>query len=635
MSQYQNDEYTYNLALQFQNELIEEIKKYADSFNENKDQDSAILKFRLSKSVDSLRQENAEYLLYHLNELLKYECKLLHHAGINESSPSNIIISDSTFDEKINFFLHIAKEVENNFTDLKNTFNNYQSELDNSRMSPSSSEDEEIENIARNLQFGVTMKEKPKLLSEIYEKFLNLSYEVTNEIIKNHLENWKQHQKMTYAVNNYVDLTKIQKWCEKVALSIRKVKNLIPEINDFQLKLFELDSIYKPIVLENYYGKLNEILIKFIEGSFIIEEQPKTSNKQVIKIENKIKAKVLLLVGMSLIDNSSKPPEVEVTAMIVSEENAKEIEKKGLFCAVPCGVFKNEKVAMAQYASKDYRGNYENMILTKIDRHTKRDVTDEKFAIVFKTTLKVDGVDIHLKLISFPIVVIVHINQEINAQATIIWDSCFKSQENVTWKDFSGLLRSMFKANNDREFTKDNLHYIAEKLYQNEVAYPIPDIFDNDLVSWQDFSKKKSNRGLTFWEWFYLCFKLIKEHLNEYWNKGFIEGFISKERVEEKLSTCPQGTFILRFSDSVKGSISIAYVIRKIDGSASIMHVNPYTSKDLEKKSLSDRLNGFEELKVLYPNIEKKVVFNSVAQEIRMFHNGYLTPFKSYRLPTN
>lgn len=40
-------------------------------------------------------------------------------------------------------------------------------------------------------------------------------------------------------------------------------------------------------------------------------------------------------------------------------------------------------------------------------------------------------------------------------------------------------------------------------------------------------------------------------------------GFIRKKQAEEMLSACPNGTFLLRFSDSELGGVTIAWVSGK------------------------------------------------------------------------
>lgn len=47
--------------------------------------------------------------------------------------------------------------------------------------------------------------------------------------------------------------------------------------------------------------------------------------------------------------------------------------------------------------------------------------------------------------------------------------------------------------------------------------------------------------------------KLTRDFLRQPWLDGRIQGFISKDRVEELLAHTSPGTFLLRFSDSQMG----------------------------------------------------------------------------------
>ena len=53
---------------------------------------------------------------------------------------------------------------------------------------------------------------------------------------------------------------------------------------------------------------------------------------------------------------------------------------------------------------------------------------------------------------------------------------------------------------------------------------------------------------------------LTANHLRGPWSEGFIMGFAAKMHVENILNDMHHGTFILRFSDSELGGVSIAYV---------------------------------------------------------------------------
>lgn len=94
-------------------------------------------------------------------------------------------------------------------------------------------------------------------------------------------------------------------------------------------------------------------------------------------------------------------------------------------------------------------------------------------------------------------------------------------------------------------------------------------------------------RPFTFWQWFEGVMELTKKHLKTYWSEGWgdvpsvslvsdtcyslvimssvwvhrlIFGFIGKQHLHLILKDRPNGTFLLRFSDSEIGGITIAYV---------------------------------------------------------------------------
>ena len=74
-------------------------------------------------------------------------------------------------------------------------------------------------------------------------------------------------------------------------------------------------------------------------------------------------------------------------------------------------------------------------------------------------------------------------------------------------------------------------------------------------VSWNRFTREPLTErdSFSFWEWFYGTMRLVKEHLKGPWNDGHILGFLSKEDAAQKLIGKRDGTFLLRFSQSMKG----------------------------------------------------------------------------------
>ena len=67
-------------------------------------------------------------------------------------------------------------------------------------------------------------------------------------------------------------------------------------------------------------------------------------------------------------------------------------------------------------------------------------------------------------------------------------------------------------------------------------------------------------RNFTFWEWFHRILLLTQQHLSKLWMEGFVKGFVTKSAAESLLLDKPSGTFLLRFSDSELGGVTIAYV---------------------------------------------------------------------------
>lgn len=84
---------------------------------------------------------------------------------------------------------------------------------------------------------------------------------------------------------------------------------------------------------------------------------------------------------------------------------------------------------------------------------------------------------------------------------------------------------------------------------------------------------------------------------------------MNKKKVEEYLKTCQHGTFLLRFSDSELGSISIAWL--RVNVVPTVLHIQPFNSRDLSARSLSDRLSDLEELKVRkFKNLTSENILN-------------------------
>ena len=139
-----------------------------------------------------------------------------------------------------------------------------------------------------------------------------------------------------------------------------------------------------------------------------------------------------------------------------------------------------------------------------------------------------------------------------------------------------------------RGLTEDNMFYLATKAFRNPSLHR--DNFKNLVISWSQFCKEPlPDRNFTFWEWFHRIMTLTSIHLQGPWTEGYIMGFVSKMEVEQILTNMDNGTFILRFSDSELGGVSIAYVKQDpYSGQKQVTMVAPFTNEDLTQRSIAD-----------------------------------------------
>ena len=65
------------------------------------------------------------------------------------------------------------------------------------------------------------------------------------------------------------------------------------------------------------------------------------------------------------------------------------------------------------------------------------------------------------------------------------------------------------------------------------------------------------NQFVKFWEYFESMMNLTEQRLDKIWNSGYLTGFINKLTAEEILKDTQKGTFLIRFSDSTLGGVTI------------------------------------------------------------------------------
>ncbi|GLV38891.1 Signal-transducer and activator of transcription protein at 92E [Carabus blaptoides fortunei] len=458
------------------------------------------------------------------------------------------------------------------------------------------------------------------------------------QVLDDELIRWKREQQLAgngAAFNSNLD--SIQEWCESLAELIWMNRQQIKEAERLKQKL-ALDPPGMTDVLPQLNAQITQLLSSLVTSTFIIEKQP----PQVMKTNTRFLSTVRLLVGGKL-NVHMTPPQVKVTIISESQANALlKNDKLGGKCGDASGDILNNTGSMEyQQATRQLSVSFRNMQLKKIKRAEKKgteSVMDEKFSLLFQSQFNVGGGELMFQVwtLSLPVVVIVHGNQEPHAWATVTWDNAFAEPgripfavpDKVPWSAVADTLSLKFRSATGRSLTEENLRFLGEKAFRGTFTD------GNQMLSWAQFCKEPlPERNFTFWEWFYAVMKLTKEHLRGPWVDGAILGFVRKKQAEEMLSACANGTFLLRFSDSELGGVTIAWVSEHSE----VFMLQPFTSKDFAIRSLADRISDLNHLVYLFPEICKDHAFGKYytpfTENQPTANNGYVKPFLVTHVP--
>lgn len=417
-------------------------------------------------------------------------------------------------------------------------------------------------------------------------------------IVDKHLSEWQRAQQLSGNGQPFENnLNDIQDWCEALAELAWQHLQLVRRLELLITKMPTTSGASLKEKFSTLESQIKTLLSALVSGTFVIEKQP----PQVMKTNTRFQSTVRLLVGGRLNVHMS-PPQVKVS--IISEAQASVLARNDVHPnSEVAGEILNSIGAMEYHqATRQLAVSFRNMSLKRIKRAEKKgseSVMDEKFCLLFQSVIKVADMTFSVQTRSLPVVVIVHGNQEPHAWATVTWDNAFSDSlrkpflvpERIAWNKMAQVLSTKFRAATGGGLSKSNLHFLATKAFRN------PNLgidIGEHLLSWSQFCKEPlPDRAFTFWEWFYAIMKLTKEHLKLLWVDQTIWGFVGRREAEEMLLKRSVGTFLLRFSDSELGGVTIAYV-NENEGLKEILMIQPFTSKDFHIRSLADRISDLK-----------------------------------------
>merc|ERR1719391_858688 len=441
--------------------------------------------------------------------------------------------------------------------------------------------------------------------------------EVQTTVLDQELIAWKREQQLA---GNGLQMTQsletLQEWCESLAMVIWTTRQHVKDLERLKSGLQDNSSV--PISTQQLTGEITDLLSNLVTGTFIIEKQP----PQVMKTNTRFTATVRLLVGGQLQVHMASP---SVSVNIVSELQAAQLLNSTAHGSGKREEFSSGEILNGQgnmeyhAATRQVSVTFRNLQLKRIKRTEKKgteSVMEEKFSVYFWTEFQIGELKFQVWTLSLPVVVIVHGNQEPQALATITWDNAFaewgrppfRVPDKVPWAKMAEALNMKWQiqCSTARSLTQENLYYLATKIFRNS-GLNVEDL-PGLHVSWSQFCREPlPDRNFTFWEWFYRVMNLTSNHMRGPWGEGYIMGFVSKQRGDELLMSKEHGCFLLRFSDSELGGVSISYV-RQDQQQKAVFHVAPFTTKDLSQRSIGDMIFDLKEHLTFVPKHPKRCI---------------------------
>lgn len=639
--------------------LIQELQKKADHLM---GEDVFVLKLKLGNYATQLKNtydrcplelvRSIKHILYHEQRLIREATNPSSPVGLLDSMSQKHLQINQTFEE----LRLMTQDTENELRKLQHTQEyfiiQYQESLriqaqlaqlaqlspqDQNRILREQSLQQKRTSLEGWLQREAQTLQQYRLdLAEKHQKTLQLLRKLQTIILDDELIQWKRRQQLAgNGGQSEGGLDVLQSWCEKLAETIWQNRQQIRRAEHQRQQL----PIPGPVeeLLTELNATITDVISALVTSTFIIEKQP----PQVLKTQTKFAATVRLLVGGKL-NVHMNPPQVKAT--IISEQQAKALLKNENTRNDSSGEILNNCCVMEYHqATGTLSANFRNMSLKRIKRSDRRgaeSVTEEKFTILFESQFSVGGNELvfQVKTLSLPVVVIVHGSQDNNATATVLWDNAFAEPgrvpfvvpDKVLWPQLCEALNMKFKAEvqSNRGLSEENLVFLAQKAFSSSAIHA--DDYSNMTISWSQFNRESlPGRNFTFWQWFDGVMELTKKHLKPHWNDGAILGFVNKQQAQDMLLSKPNGTFLLRFSDSEIGGITIAWVADNPNkaGERMVWNLLPYTTKDFSIRSLADRINDLNHLLYLYPDRPKDDVFSKYyTPPLSKAVDGYVKP---------
>ncbi|CAL8339175.1 unnamed protein product [Merluccius merluccius] len=430
------------------------------------------------------------------------------------------------------------------------------------------------------------------MLSDL-TKLLDRAETLQVVLVQRELGDWqRRQQRACIGAPDNVCLDQLEKWFTCVAKCLFQVLKFINKLEELMGKLtYENDpfQIEKPAL----QSRADTLLRDLLKSAFVVETQPSMpqgKGQLVLRTNVQFSVKTRLLVKFPELNHAMKvnvsmdrSRRFNVLGTDSKVLNMAESQNGGMVADFRHLTLKEQKTGVGGKGISDI----------------SLSVTEELHLINFLTVFELSGTSVELQTSSLPVVIISNSSQQQSAWAAILWFNMlchdtkdvlfFASSPVASWPVLGEMLSWQFLSATQLGLDDRQLDMIAQKLFEVQENY------DTCQISWAKFSKENSAYDFTFWVWFDGILTLVKTYLENMWKDGSIIGFISKENVKRLLRRKVRGTFLLRFSESIKdGGITFSWVDHTATNQTNVKSVQPFTKADLSKIPFHEIIRNFQ-----------------------------------------
>uniref|UniRef100_A0A668A8T9 Signal transducer and activator of transcription n=1 Tax=Myripristis murdjan TaxID=586833 RepID=A0A668A8T9_9TELE len=465
-------------------------------------------------------------------------------------------------------------------------------------------------------------------------KLLDRSEELLSVLVKKELLEWqKRQQKACIGAPDNVCLDQLENWFTCVAVCLFQVREFLSKLQELMGKLtYPNDPVkaQKPVL----QSRVDSLLTELLKSAFVVETQPSMPQGKgplVLRTNVQFSVKTRLLVKFPELNHAMRVTVSIYRRFNVLGSNSKALNmaesQTGGMVADFRHLVSDERLVSQLAGGVCFLSFHVSWSALQIF-NLPAAVCCLRNCVCVCCLLHGTSPKYLLftnQAASLPVVVISNSSQQQSAWSSILWFNMLSQDpKDITffancpaamWPQLGEMLSWQFLSATKRGLEPEQLDMIAYKLFGKQQNY------DSCKMTWSRFSKENvPNANFTFWVWFDGILVLVKTYLENLWRDGSIMGFVSKAREKTLLKKKQTGTFLLRFSESVRdGGITFSWVEYSPTGEPDVKSVQPFTKVDLSQIPFHEIIRNFQifeaenvpenPLLYLYPNTPKDEAF--------------------------